>query len=43
MGLGSYVAGIASGVLIASIGLEKVIVILREATTQALPILIDLI
>lgn len=39
MGLSSFIIGIVVGVVVTSVGLEKVVMILKEAITEALPIL----
>jgi hypothetical protein len=43
MGLSGYIIGIVTGIIIASVGFEKVIAILKEASTEILPVILDLV
>jgi hypothetical protein len=41
--IGSFIIGGIVGVIVSAVGLGKVVDIIKEAATEALPILIDLI
>lgn len=43
MGISSYVIGIVTGLVIASVGLETVVEILKESINEAIPILVGLV
>jgi UDP-N-acetylmuramyl pentapeptide phosphotransferase/UDP-N-acetylglucosamine-1-phosphate transferase len=41
--IGSFIIGGIAGIIVSAVGLEKVVVILKETITEAIPVLLGLI
>jgi UDP-N-acetylmuramyl pentapeptide phosphotransferase/UDP-N-acetylglucosamine-1-phosphate transferase len=41
--IGSFIIGGIVGIIVSAVGFEKVVVVLKEASTEILPVILDLI